>query len=122
MLKSALLATVCIAIGAVSVQVLHAQMKPPAYLVSIIDVKNEEGYKKAVPEVRTNIDKAGGKFIITAGAAGAMSKITSLTSGKANRIVVTQWENIDAASKWWAGAGENRWANTGRSISISSRV
>jgi hypothetical protein len=56
--------------------------------------------------VRTNIDKAGGKFIITAGAAGGMSKITSLTSGKANRIVVTQWENLDAASKWWAGAGE----------------
>jgi len=45
MLKTTLMVTAGILIGAGSVQMLHAQMKPPAYQIAIIDVKDDAGYK-----------------------------------------------------------------------------
>ncbi len=85
---------------------LHAQMKPPAYQIAIIDVKDDAGYKQAVADVRKRIGDMGGKFIITAGAGGGTGQLTSPTGDKANRVVVTEWTNMEAANKWWAEAGE----------------
>jgi uncharacterized protein (DUF1330 family) len=106
MLKTTLVVTAGILIGAGSAQMLHAQMKPPAYQIAIIDVKDDAGYKQAVADVRKRISDMGGKFIVTAGAGGGTGQLTSPTGDKANRVVVTEWSNMDAANKWWAEAGE----------------
>ena len=37
-----------IAVGAAAVQALHAQVKPPGYLIADVTVTDEEGYKEYV--------------------------------------------------------------------------
>jgi uncharacterized protein (DUF1330 family) len=107
MFKNALLVTASIIVGAGGVQLLHAQGKAPAYSIALIDIKDEAAYKSAVAEVRKHIADLGGKFIITAGAAGGMGEMTSPTGDKVpNRLVVTEYANMDAANKWWKEAGE----------------
>jgi hypothetical protein len=51
-------------IGAAAVSGLHAQAKPPIYLVTEIDVTNPEGYgKEYAPKAQANIKAAGGRFV-----------------------------------------------------------
>ena len=107
MLKNALLVTASLLIGAGGVQLLHAQSKSPAYSIALIDIKDEAGYKAAVADVRKRIADHGGKFIITAGAAGGMGEMTSPTGDKVpGRLVVSEYANMDAANKWWKEVGE----------------
>ena len=52
-------------IGAVAIQSLHAQAKPPAYVVAEIDVMNQEGYAKEYlsPSSKALLDN-GAKYLI----------------------------------------------------------
>ncbi len=53
-----------IAVGAVAVEGLHAQAKPPVYVVTEIDVTNVDAYtKEYVPVVRPILAKSGGKLV-----------------------------------------------------------
>src|ERR1700736_1717743 len=106
MLKTVLVLAAGLIAGGSIVHELHAQMKPPVYQIAIIDVKDDAGYKQAVADVRKRISEMGGKFIVSAGAGGGTGQLTSPTGDKANRVVVTEWANMDAANKWWAEAGE----------------
>jgi uncharacterized protein (DUF1330 family) len=107
MLKNALLVTASIIVGAGGVQLLHAASGAPAYSIALIDIKDEAGYKTLVTDVRKRIADSGGKFIITAGAAGGMGEMTSPTGDKIpSRLVITEYANMDAANKWWKEAGE----------------
>jgi uncharacterized protein (DUF1330 family) len=98
MLKTTVVLAAGLIVGGGIVQGLHAQMKPPAYQIALIDIKDEAGYKAAVGDVRKNIEAAGGKFIVTAGAGGyASGGITSpINSQLPSRIVISEWPNIDA--------------------------
>jgi uncharacterized protein (DUF1330 family) len=98
MLKTAVVLAAGLIVGGGIVQGLHAQMKPPAYQIALIDIKDEAGYKAAVGDVRKHIEAAGGKFIVTAGAGGyATGGITSpINSQLPSRIVISEWPNIDA--------------------------
>jgi hypothetical protein len=52
-----------VAVGAAAVQALHAQAKPPAYVVAEIDVTNAEPYdKEYVPPAAKAIADAGGNM------------------------------------------------------------
>jgi uncharacterized protein (DUF1330 family) len=58
-----------IALGAAAVQGLHAQTKPPAYVVAEIDVTNPGSYDKDyVPGAIKAITDGGGKYIVRGGA------------------------------------------------------
>jgi uncharacterized protein (DUF1330 family) len=105
MLKTVVVAVAGIIAGASIVQGLHAQSKPVAYQVALIDVKDEEAYKKAVPEVRDRITKAGGKYLAIAGLLGT-GQVMSPTGDKVGRLVLSEWPNIDAIQNWWKEAGE----------------
>jgi len=51
-----------------AVQALHAQAKPPAYVVAEIDVTNAESYdKEYVPPAAKAIADAGGKYVVRGG-------------------------------------------------------
>src|ERR1700676_3500993 len=55
-------------LGAVAVQGLHAQAKPPVYQVVEIDPVNMESYlKDYVPKAQVAIKAAGGKFLAAGG-------------------------------------------------------
>jgi uncharacterized protein (DUF1330 family) len=99
MLKTVVVAVAGIIAGASIVQGLHAQSKPVAYQVALIDVKDEEAYKKAVPEVRDRITKAGGKYLAIAGVLGT-GQVMSPTGDKVGRLVLSEWPNIDAIQNW----------------------
>ena len=51
-------------IGAAAVSGLHAQAKPPVYLVSEIDVTNPEAYgAEFAPKAQATVKAAGARFI-----------------------------------------------------------
>jgi uncharacterized protein (DUF1330 family) len=57
-----------VAVGAAAVQALHAQAKPPAYVVAEIDVMNLEPFdKEYVPPAAKAITDGGGKYIVRGG-------------------------------------------------------
>jgi uncharacterized protein (DUF1330 family) len=95
-----------IAVGAVAIQGLHAQTKPPVYLVTEIDVTNPEAYgKEFAPKAQASIKAAGGRQIAIGGAGGAGAKgITALSGTAPKRAVIQQWDSMDALMAWYNGA------------------
>jgi uncharacterized protein (DUF1330 family) len=85
-----------IVVGAGAVQTLHAQAKPPVYVITEIDVTNAEGYaKEYVPLVQASIKAAGGKLL----AAG--QKVTSFEGDPPKpRVAVLVWESLEKAQAW----------------------
>ncbi len=62
-----------VAVGAAAVQALHAQAKPPAYVIAEIDVTNVEPYDRDyVPPAAKAIRDGGGKYIVRGGATAAI--------------------------------------------------
>jgi uncharacterized protein (DUF1330 family) len=84
-------------LGGVAVQTLHAQAKPPAYVIGEINVRNEDGYKNDfLPQARKPITDAGGKYI-----AGGFNKTASFDGDPPpNRVIILQFESMDAAKAW----------------------
>ena len=59
------------ALGGLAVQGLHAQAKPPAYVVAEVTVKDQDGYtKEFLPAIGKAIQAEGGKFIARGYATG----------------------------------------------------
>jgi uncharacterized protein (DUF1330 family) len=62
-----------LAVGAAAVQALHAQAKPPAYVVGEIEVTNLTPYdKEYVPPAMKAIADGGGKYIVRGGESAAL--------------------------------------------------
>jgi uncharacterized protein (DUF1330 family) len=60
------------AIGAAAVQALHAQAKPPAYVVAEIDIMNPDAYDKDyVAPAAKAISDGGGKYLVRGGETAA---------------------------------------------------
>jgi uncharacterized protein (DUF1330 family) len=80
------------AIGAAAVQGLHAQAKPPAYVVFEINVEKPEQYlTEFVPLAEKAVAQAGGKFLAQTGPAAVID-------GPApRRAAVIAFENVDQA-------------------------
>ena len=80
-----------IGIGAVAVQTLHAQVKPPVYIIGEIDVTNVEGYtKEYAPKVQAILKAAGARFL----AAG--QKVTAIEGEPPKpRVTVHVWDSLD---------------------------
>ena len=84
------------ALGAAAIQTLHAQAKPPAYLITEITIKDQDGYtKEFLPPVTKAIQDAGGKFIARGG-----KTITFSGAAPAPRVVVIQFESLEKAQAW----------------------
>jgi uncharacterized protein (DUF1330 family) len=90
--KSMLTAVAAFALGAVAVQGLHAQMKPPVFVVGEVAVKDEAGYKSEwLPKIQPIIKETGGKYL-----AGGFNKTwTQLGDDPPNRVVIIQWPSLD---------------------------
>ena len=60
----ALASVVSFGVGAIAVQGLHAQAKPPAYYIAEVDVSDEDAYSKDwAPKVAETIRAAGGSYV-----------------------------------------------------------
>ena len=93
-------------IGAAAVSGLHAQAKPPVYLVTEIDVTNPEAYgTEFAPKAQATIKAAGGRQLAIGGAGAAGAKpITALAGTPPKRFVIQAWDNMDALKAWYNGA------------------
>jgi uncharacterized protein (DUF1330 family) len=84
------------ALGAAAVQGLHAQAKPPVYLVSEIDVTNVDAYtKEYVPKVRATIKAAGGRLL------GASQQVTPIEGDPPkSRVTINAWDSLEQLQAW----------------------
>jgi uncharacterized protein (DUF1330 family) len=90
------------ALGALAVQGLHAQAKPPVYYVAEIEISNPDAYaKEYAPKAQAIIKSHGGRFLAIAGAAATGAKITGF-DGEApkGRVVVQVWDSMDKIQAW----------------------
>lgn len=77
-------------LGAVTVQGLHAQAKPPAYRILEIDVTNPEGYaKEFVPRIQAGVKAAGGRNLAAGG------KVTAIDGAPPKRVVLEVWDSME---------------------------
>jgi uncharacterized protein (DUF1330 family) len=78
-------------LGAVAVQGLHAQAKPPVYQVVEINASDLDTYvKDYAPKARAAITAAGGKFLAAGG------KTTTIEGAPpTNRVVIQQWDSVE---------------------------
>jgi uncharacterized protein (DUF1330 family) len=84
-------------VGGGAVQLLHAQSKPPAFVISEIAVKDEEGYtQNFLKAAQKDIADHGGKYV-----AGGYKKSISLAGTEPpNRVVILQFANMDQIKEW----------------------
>ena len=82
-------------LGGAAVQTIHAQAKPPVYMIAINEVSNQEGYaKEYLPDAQKAIKDHGGVYV----AAGPGTQITGgLPNG---RVVILRWESMEVLQKW----------------------
>ncbi len=82
-----------IALGGTAIQMLHAQAKPPAYVISEIDVTDKEAYaKEFVPFAVKALKESGQKQLAAGGQTVSLSG-----EPPRSRIVLSIFENIDKA-------------------------
>ena len=79
--------------GAIAVQTLYAQAKPPVYVVTEIDVTNVDAYtKEYVPVVRPILAKSGGKLV-------AVSQSPTSLEGapQKSRVAINVYDSLEKA-------------------------
>jgi uncharacterized protein (DUF1330 family) len=93
-------------IGAAAVTGLHAQAKPPIYLVTEIDVTNPDAYgKEFAPKAQATIKAAGGRLVAIGGGGGAGAKsVTALAGTAPKRVVIQAWDSLEQIKGWYNGA------------------
>jgi uncharacterized protein (DUF1330 family) len=88
------------AIGGAAIQGLHAQAKPPVYVVGEISVTNVDAYtKEFVPLARASIKNSGGKSV------AASQTVTSLEGApQTSRVTINAFDSLEKAKAWRTGA------------------
>src|SRR5271163_2249927 len=89
--KATLALVIGIALGAVAAEALHAQAKPPIYVIAEVDITNQDGYaKEYLPKIREAIKAGGGRIIAVSG---------KVTAGEGDapkgRVVIQMWDSIE---------------------------
>lgn len=94
MRKIALISTMlaCVGAGAIGAQALHAQSKPPGYVVVEVDVSDEPNFlNKYAPAVGQVIESQGGTYLARGG------RIEAVEGAKPKRMVLLRFESYDKA-------------------------
>jgi uncharacterized protein (DUF1330 family) len=82
-------------LGAVAVESLHAQAKPPVYYIAEVDVTNQEGYaKEYAPKVQATTRAAGGRILAAGG------KVTVFEGAPPKRVAVQVWDSVEKIQAW----------------------
>jgi uncharacterized protein (DUF1330 family) len=91
----------CVAIGALATEALHAQARPPAYLIGQIDVSNPRGYAdEYLPRARKIIKAHGGRLVAAAGAAATGSQVVAIDGEAPKRVVIYMYPSMEALQAW----------------------
>lgn len=97
-----------VAIGAAAIQGLHAQSTPKAYVVTEIEVIDQEAQKAYLPKVEVVNKSSGGTYLARGG------KIVALEGGDApKRATILLFDSLEKAqasrnSSAWTALSEDR--------------
>jgi uncharacterized protein (DUF1330 family) len=82
-------------LGGAAIQALHAQNKPPVYMVAINELADADRYaKEYVPPAQQSVKDHGGEYI----AAGPGAPILgNLPQGA---VVILRWDSMEALEGW----------------------
>ena len=98
--KVALAMLAGVALGALAVQGLHAQAKPPVFYVAEIDVTNLDAYtKEYAPKAQATIKAHGGRLI-----AVGQNAVGFDGAPPAKRVAIQQWESLEKIKAWHSSA------------------
>ena len=103
-----------IAAGAVAIQGLHAQSTPKAYVVTEIEIVNQEAQNAYLPKVGEVIKSTGGTYLARGG------KIVALEGEAPKRVTIVVYDSLEKAQ---ASRNSAAWAalNAERSKAIKTR-
>jgi uncharacterized protein (DUF1330 family) len=82
------------ALGGAAIQGLHAQAKPPAYVVTEVQIIDEAAFKEFAPKTDATMAPFGGKRLVRGG------KIIPLEGEPPKRFVITMFDNAEKAQAW----------------------
>jgi len=89
-----------VALGAIAVQGLHAQVKPPVYAIIEIDEMTDPATDalnsgRSNEEASATLGNTGGRFLVRNG------KITSLDGTPPKRVIVGVFDSAEKLQAWW---------------------
>jgi uncharacterized protein (DUF1330 family) len=89
-------------VGGIAIGGLHAQAKPPVYVVAENDVSNSEAYgKEYAPHMQALIKSHGGRQVAIGGTGGANAKgITPLEGDPPKRAIIQVWDSMEKVQAW----------------------
>ena len=91
-----------IAIGAVAIDRLHAQAKPPVVVVNEVEITDQAGFQKYADDNSKLIQKHGGKYVVRGG-----KPIATLSgSPPAGRYTVYTFESEAKMNEWRNDPGQ----------------
>jgi uncharacterized protein (DUF1330 family) len=86
-------------LGAATVAVIHAQAKPPVFVVAEIDISNMDAYMKEFqPKAAPLVQKYGGRLL------AASANVTALDGHRTSRVALQQWESMEKVKAWHGSA------------------
>jgi uncharacterized protein (DUF1330 family) len=90
------------AIGGAAIQSIHAQMKPPTYVVvAIRGIKDADAFKTGVmAKAAAALAGSGGNYVIRT------DKITSLDGTPPARFVLIKFDSVEKAQAWHNSAAQ----------------
>ena len=83
--------------GAVAAQSLNAQVRPPAFVVAEINVKDREKFEtQFLPPAIKAVEESGGGYVVRGGKTIALQGLPPQS-----RIVVMKFESMGRVQAWW---------------------
>jgi uncharacterized protein (DUF1330 family) len=82
------------AFGAAVVQGLHAQAKPPAYVITEVEIIDQEAFNQFSPKVPATMQPFGGKYLVRGG------QIVALEGTPPKRVIVSAFDSVEKAQGW----------------------
>jgi uncharacterized protein (DUF1330 family) len=88
------------AIGGAVIQGLHAQAKPPVYVITEVEIIDDAAFKEFSPKVAKTVEASGGKYLARGGQVVALEGQTA-----PKRVVVSTFDSMDKVQAWRNSAG-----------------
>lgn len=95
MLTKAPTAVLGLGIGGLVVHSLHGQPRPPAYVITEIDVTDAEAFREYAPRVQPSFAPFGGRYVVRGG------QTQALAGDAPKRVVVLAFDNIEQVRAWY---------------------
>jgi uncharacterized protein (DUF1330 family) len=94
--KFALTLLAGLALGGAVIETIHAQAKPPTYVVvAIRKINDADAYKEVLAKAPAAAKAGGGTFVVRT------DKITSLDGPAPARFVLLKFDSVEQAQSWY---------------------